>query len=99
MFIMRLPLLSLILFSSLTFAQSVPQLEAALKKNPDDMKARERLAGIHAAKNEHDKTIELLNPYTDQLKDSGFLLLANSYAKKKDFTNEVRTLNFLVAKD
>ncbi len=92
-------LLALLVFASLSFAQSVLQLEASLKKNPDDLKVRTQLAGFFAAENRHDKTIELLNPYTDQLNESGFLLLANSYDKKKDYANEVRTLNFLVIKD
>jgi|GEM_PF-1319544 len=92
-------LLALILSTSMAFAQNASQLEAALKKNPDDMKSRSQLATYYANKNEPDKTIELLNPYTDQLDESAFLLLASSYAKKKDYSNEVRTLNFLVNKD
>ncbi len=92
-------LLTLLLFTSLSFAQNASQLDAALKKNPDDMKTRERLAAVYAGENKADQAIELLNPYTDQLSESGFLLLANSYSKQKDYANEVRTLNFLIVKD
>lgn len=45
-----------------------------------------------------DKVIELLNPYTDQLSQPGYLLLANAYSKKKDFVNEVRVLTLLTTK-
>lgn len=91
--------LAILLISTLSFAQSASQLEATLAKKPNDIRTRVRLATIHAEENRPEKAIELLNPYTDQLDENGFLLLANSYAKMKDFANEVRTLNFLMNKD
>jgi len=91
--------LLVLIFSSLCFAQTAAQLEAALKKNPEDTKSRVQLATLFANENKPEKTIELLNPYTDQLDENGFLLLASSYAKRKDFANEVRILNFLMNKD
>lgn len=90
---------AVLLFASLSFAQTVAQLDSALKKDPDNMKARLQLAGLHANENRPEKTIELLNPYTDQLDEKGFLLLASSYAKKKDYANEVRVLSFLMNKE
>lgn len=95
----RLTVLALILGCANAFAQSTQQLEAALAKKPDDLKSRTQLAGLYAKENRHDKVIELLNPYTDQLKSDGFLLLAHSYSQKKDYANEVRVLNFQAARD
>ncbi len=91
--------LFILLFSANCLAQSATQLEANLKKKPEDIRSRFQLAELYAKENKSDKTIELLNPYTDQLDDKGFLLLAISYSNKKDFANEVRVLNFAVNKD
>jgi predicted Zn-dependent protease len=80
-------------------AETTAQLEAKLKQRPDDMRTRYALAEMYARENKGDKTIELLNSYTDQLDDKGFILLAMSYSNKRDFTNEVRVLNFAVSRD
>ena len=88
-----------LLFSSLIFAQTTAQLDAALKKKPEDLKVRIQLAGQYANENKPEKTIDLLNPYTDQLDEQAFLLLASSYSKRKDYANEVRTLTMLANKD
>jgi predicted Zn-dependent protease len=75
------------------------ELEAKLAAKPEHMKTRLQLATIYAQEDKPDKVIALLNPYTDQMTSNGFLMLAGSYAKKKDFTNEVRVLNILAAKE
>jgi len=62
------------------------------------MGTRIQLASIYIKQNEFDKVIALLNAYTDQLPDEGYLALASAYSNKKDFTNEIRVLNLLVAK-
>lgn len=80
-------------------AQSSEQLEMLIKKNPNNISARTRLARLFFDQNKPEKAIELLNPYTDQLKEEDFLLLALSYSRHKDFSNEVRVLNMLVSKD
>lgn len=81
------------------FAQTTAALEAKLNKKPDDIRTRFQLAEIYSKEGKVDKTIELLNPYTDQLDDKGYILLAMSFSNKKDFANEVRVLNFAVGKD
>lgn len=80
-------------------AETIAQLEAKLNKQPDNMRIRFALAEMYTKAGNADKTIELLNPYTDQLEDRGFILLAMSYSNKKDFANEVRVLNFALNKD
>jgi tetratricopeptide (TPR) repeat protein len=59
--------------------------------------ARTELARSHFDAGKFDKVIELLNPYTDQLDASGFVMLAISYSNKKDFANEVRVLSIIAA--
>lgn len=92
-------ILSLILSCAISFAQTAPQLEAAIAKKPDDLRARVQLSALHSKDNRYDKVIELLNPYTDQLGSEGFLLLANAYSQKKDYANEVRVLSILSARE
>ena len=57
--------------------------------------AREQTAATFAAQNQPAKVIELLNPYTDQLSDGGFLNLASSYSNLKDYVNEVRVFKII----
>ena len=89
----------ILLLSFNCFAQSVADLESKLKSKPDDLIARIQLASAYNAQGNHDKVISTLNPYTDQLNANAFLLLAGAYAKKNDYQNEVRVLNFLASKE
>lgn len=73
----------------------IKKLEAAVKKRPDSLEAREKLALAYAQNNQPEKTIELLNPFTDQLSEGAFLTLAASYSATKDHLNEVRVLKTL----
>src|SRR5688572_17139380 len=81
----HLLLITFFLFSALAGAESVA--------------TRFQQANDAMAAGEVDKVIELLNPYTDQLSQPGYLLLANAYSRKKDFVNEVRVLTLLTNKD
>lgn len=73
--------------------------EAELQRNPENLRARIQSARNHFQKGQFDKVIELLNPYTDQLDEGGFLVLALAYSNKKDYANEVRVLTIITAKD
>lgn len=73
------------------------RLEAQVKARPSSVKLREQLANAYAKENRPDKVIETLDPYTDQLGENGFLLLAISYSFKKDYANEVRVLKTFVS--
>jgi tetratricopeptide (TPR) repeat protein len=79
--------------------QSAPELELDLQKHPDRLSVRLQLANIYLAQKQFDRVIALLNPYTDQLTNQGFLALGNAYSNKQDYTNEVRVLGLLVAKE
>lgn len=85
-------------FASSLFAQTVANWEADLKQHPDHMSIRLQLANTYLGEKRYDHVISLLNPYTDQLTDQGFLALANAYSSKKDYANEVRALNLLAQK-
>ena len=61
----------------------------------DEMEGRLKQAKASFDSGKFDKVIELLNPYTDQLDNNGFLMLAMSYSNKKDYANEVRVLNII----
>ncbi|NJL25845.1 MAG: tetratricopeptide repeat protein [Calothrix sp. SM1_5_4] len=75
--------------------QQAAHLEAQLAKEPDNLSVRLQTATLYAREGKHDKVIELLNPYTDQLDSNGFMLLASSYSTVKDHVNEVRVLTIL----
>jgi predicted Zn-dependent protease len=87
-----------LLLSLQAFSESIPELEAKLKQTPDRLAVRLALASQYFKAKSFDKVIPLLNPYTDQLDDSGFLILANAYSNLKDHTNEVRILNVLIGR-
>src|SRR5689334_1842730 len=91
--------LTLLVLSLTSIAQTTAELETKLAANPESLKTRLQLADKYAVEEKPEKVIELLNPYTDQMPSNGFLLLANSYFKKKDFPNEVRVLGLLVHKE
>lgn len=74
-------------------------LPSGAEKTSTSASTRIEQATAAMEKNDLDKVIELLNPYTDQLSQPGYLMLANAYSQKKDFVNEVRILGLLVAKD
>lgn len=94
-----LPQLAFALLSSLVFAApSIPELEALLKMNPDKISARMQLADAQFKARRFDQVVALLNPYTDQLSDEGFLMLGSAYSQQKDYLNEVRTLSVISAR-
>src|SRR4051812_45736315 len=68
-----------IVASADVLAQTGP-LEAELAAHPDKMGTRLQLANAYLNQSNYDKVIQLLNSYTDQLKEQGFLALASSYS-------------------
>lgn len=93
-----LALLFVIMFPQ-AHADSVGLLEQKLNSNPNDIVSRVKLAEVHLNNNEFQKTVDLLNAYTDQLPKSGFRVLAFAYSNLKKFDDEVRVLNIITARD
>jgi predicted Zn-dependent protease len=89
----------ILILSCTVFAQSALDLEADLQKHPDHLSARMQLGNIYLQQKNYDKVITLLNSYTDQLTDQGFLALSSAYSNRKDYVDEVRTLTLLVQKE
>ena len=79
-------------------AASVDQLESALKKDPDNITVRERLARQFSNMKQWDKVIEHLNPHTDVASPRGYLLLATAYQEVKNFKSVARVLRLLSEK-
>lgn len=88
----------LLLLGFSSHGETISELEAKLKQTPDRVTVRVVLASQYFKAGQFDKVAPLLNPYTDQLDDNGFLVLANSYSQLKDYTNEVRVLNVLLGR-
>lgn len=101
---MRYVLLSLFILSLLPLAapaqtaksakkaESIQELEAKLKKDPEQLKVREKLARAYLNENLNEKVISLLNPYTEQISVATKFDLASAYRGKGDSLNEVRVL-------
>jgi tetratricopeptide (TPR) repeat protein len=87
------------LLSFQAVSETIPELEAKLKQTPDRLPVRNALAAQYFKGGQFDKVIPVLNPYTDQLDETAFLTLANSYSNLKDHLNEVRILNVLIGRD
>lgn len=79
--------------------ESIPELEAQLKKNADHIKVREKLARAYLNTNQYDKVISLLNPYTEQISIPTRFDLASAYRGKNDSLNEVRALKNIAERD
>jgi len=80
-----------------SLAQDVIARSDAPKKeisHPREVKARKLLRA-----SQPEKTIALLNPYTDQLSIPAYLDLAKAYGQLKDVKNEVRILKILNDRD
>ncbi len=88
-----------LIFSLMAFAQTDAQLEKLIASNPDNVHARLRLAEIRLSQNKFKEVVELLNPYTDQLKGDGIRALAFAYSNLKDHANEVRVLTMMANRD
>jgi tetratricopeptide (TPR) repeat protein len=75
------------------------ELRARIAKNEKDLQARIQLAEILKRKNDFDGMHAILRPASDNLPRKGMLLLAEAYRGKKDFLNEVRVLELLLAQN
>lgn len=78
---------------------SIQELEAQLKKDPEQLDVREKLARAYLNKDMYDKLILLLNPYTEQISISTKFDLASAYRGKGDYLNEVRVLKSIATSD
>jgi predicted Zn-dependent protease len=79
-------------------APSAAQAEQQLLKKPDNLALRLKVTQLYAEENNAAKVIELLNPYTDQIPNEGFQMLARAYAANEDHANEVRVLKIMAEK-
>lgn len=79
--------------------ESIQELEAQLKKDPEQIKVREKLARAYLNQNLYDKLILLLNPYTEQISVPTKFDLASAYRGKGDSLNEVRVLKSITTTD
>jgi len=80
-------------------AESIPQLEAQLKSNPEQIKVREKLARAYLSANQFDKVISALTAYTEQISIPARFDLASAYRGKNDSLNEVRALKNISERD
>ena len=80
-------------------AQTAAQLEKRLATNPDNIKARVKLAELRLQEERFKDAVDLLNAYTDQLTPAGFRALAFAYSSLNDYANEVRVLNIIAGKE
>lgn len=78
---------------------SIPQLEAQLKSNPEQLKVREKLARAYLNADQYDKVISTLTAYTEQISIPTHFDLASAYRGKNDSLNEVRVLKSIAARD
>ena len=67
-------------------------LEAALKKRPQDMALRKKLAQAYFDLNQHKKVIETLAPYSNETDSDGLVLISESYSQMNDHLNSIRIL-------
>ncbi|MGE4133450.1 MAG: tetratricopeptide repeat protein [Bdellovibrionales bacterium] len=78
---------------------SPDKLQKILADKPDNILARVQLAEIRLGEKKYGEVIELLNSYTDQLRGSGFRVLAFAYGSMGDHSNEVRVLKIVADKE
>lgn len=68
-----------------------------LNKQPDNLKLRIKIANKFYKLKNYQKTIELLDPYSTELKKIELSLLAAAFKNLKDYKSESRILNLLLA--
>lgn len=86
-------LTALVFFSIPLFAnETLPQLEARLKRDPSQTKVREEVANEYVKKKNDKKVIEILAPYSNEISDKGLIVLSETYERQKDYINQIRTL-------
>lgn len=77
----------------------IKSLEAKLKTQPENIKLRIYLAKKYFDSKEYKKCIDMLDPYSSDLKKSGLNMLALSFQKMNDLKNETRILKLIIAND
>lgn len=75
-----------------SLSKDIARLEGQIKSRPDSLLVRQVLAEKYLMARQPDKTIEILNPFTDRVSVSALLNLASAYHEKKDHVNEIRIL-------
>lgn len=75
------------------------QLRAAIARNEKDIPSRVKLAEILKKKKDFDGMVGVLRPQNENLDRRGMLLLAEGYKGKKDYLNQVRVLELLLAQN
>lgn len=73
-------------------------LEELIKENPSNLTARQRLATLRAARQDHQGVVALLSPYTSEVDVPALLLLAQAYHKLEQYAQEVQTLQQVLLK-
>jgi tetratricopeptide (TPR) repeat protein len=95
---MRVRNFSKIFFCIVIFAANfahaikLSELEARLKKNPNQTKVREAIAKEYLRQKKYEKVIELLAAYSNEITVPSVIRLADAYAAMKDNTNQIQTL-------
>ena len=74
------------------FAASLSQLETDLKKQPTNLRLRQKIAQLHAKKKSSDKVIKYLAPFSNEIDVESLRTLAEAYRDKKDYENEIQIL-------
>ena len=71
-------------------------LQEQLKKNPENLSLREKLARSLYKKKKFNQVSKTLEPYVDDLNIKSLKLLSNSYHELKDYKNEERVLKLIL---
>lgn len=78
---------------------SIDDLKSQIQKNPQDIGKIIELASAFYDKGDFEKTTLLLWKQIDKIDRSGFLLLTRAHEQRKEYSEMVRVLNILVAKN
>ena len=85
-------LLQLALSPLIAFGVTLSQLETDLKKQPSNLRLRQKIAAQYEKKKRDDKVIELLAPFSNEIDSASLRRLAQSYRNKEDYPNEIQIL-------
>ena len=78
---------------------SIEELKSQIQKNPQDIGKIIELASVFYDKGDFEKTTLLLWKQIDKINRAGFLLLSRAHEQRKEYSEMVRVLNILVAKN
>lgn len=74
------------------FAASLSQLETDLKRQPSNLRLRQKIAKLHHNKKHSTEVIKYLAPFSNEINVESLRVLATAYRAKKDYSNEIQTL-------